>query len=525
MKAVTENPQIDLRLSQIHGEKCWPMVDKVSPCEQACPLETDVPSYVMAIAQGKFEEALAVIRETNPLPSVCGYVCHQPCEAVCNRKLIDEPIAIRALKRFAADYSSIWGAKPEKAKVTRKEKIAVVGSGPAGLTAAYDLTRMGYRVTIYEAADEAGGWLTNGIPDFILPLKVARADIDYIKNTGVDIHTGVQIGRDITIAGLKEKGYSAVLLAGGAQKSASLKVPGADLPNIISALDVLKRVKRRRDFMLSGRVLVIGGGAVAMDAARTALRCGAHEVHAACLEARNDMPAWPWEIEAAEREGVKIHTALAPQRFERAGIGGKLVVEFKRVASTSIDDQGRISWTLLEGAGSDYSMEADYVIVAIGQTTDTTCISGSGVKVNARGAVEVDSDSLMTAEPGVFAAGDAVNIRGTVTESIAMGHKAAAAIDCHLQDRPVKVQKRLAGKEVLEIDPKQTSPWLLKKARWSMPALSPRDAVRTFSQVNLGYTAEQAVEEAKRCLNCRMCANCIYGRQQICYETAMRLLK
>jgi NADPH-dependent glutamate synthase beta subunit-like oxidoreductase len=525
MTTVTENTKAAGKLSQIHGEKCWPMVDKVSPCEQACPLETDVPSYVIAIAQGKFEEALNVIRETNPLPSVCGYVCHQPCEAVCNRKVIDEPIAIRSLKRFAADYNALWGRKAEKVKAAKKEKVAVVGSGPAGLTAAYDLVHLGYKVTVYESSDKAGGWLTNGIPEFILPQKVAQADIEFIKDSGVDIRTGVTIGKDISISGLKDKGYSAVLLAGGAQKSAGLNIPGSDLKNILPALEVLKKASRKEGLALNGRVLVIGGGAVAMDAARTALRSGASEVHISCLESRLDMPAWPWEIEAAEKEGVLVHTSLAPQSFSRAGTSKKLAIEFKRVASTSTDKEGRISWELMQGPGSDYRMEADYIIVAIGQVTDTSYVKDSKVKVNRRGAIEADADTLQTAEPGVFASGDAVNVRGTVTESIAMGHKAALSIDSFLQGKKPKSSKKAAEKEVLEIDPKLTSPWLARKARWSMPVLSAQDAVRTFSEVNLGFTAEQAIEEARRCLNCRMCANCIYGRGQICYETAMRLLK
>ena len=525
MTATIENSKGLAKLSQIHGEKCWPLVDKVSPCEKVCPLETDVPSYIMAIAQGKFEEALDVIRETNPLPSVCGYVCHHPCEAECNRGLIDQPVAIRSLKRFVADYSAIWGRKPEKFKVTRKEKVAIVGSGPAGLTAAYDLAGLGYSVTVYEASPMAGGWLTNGIPEFILPEKIVRSDIDYIRNSGVVIHTGVTVGREISIDGLKGKGYSAILLASGAQKSVGLKIPGADLQNVLSALDVLRKARKKQEVLLHGRVLVIGGGAVAMDVARTALRLGAGEVHIACLESRPDMPAWPWEIEAAEKEGVLVHSALAPQVFRHVGTSKRLEVQFKRVASTSTDSEGRISWQEMSGPGSDYRMLADYVIVAIGQTTDTEYLKNSGVKANSHGAIEVDADTLETAERGVFACGDAVNVRGTVTESIDAGHRAARSIDAFLQGNVLRSRGRMDGKEVLLIDPRLTSPWLARKARWSMPCLPPQDAIRTFSAVELGFTAEQAVEEARRCLNCRMCANCIYGRGQICYETAMRLLK
>ncbi|MDD5311827.1 MAG: FAD-dependent oxidoreductase [Dehalococcoidia bacterium] len=514
--------------SQIHGEKCWPMVDKLSPCEKACPLGTDVPSYIMAIALGKFDEALAAIRQTNPFPSVCGRVCHQPCEIECNRALIDDPIAIRWLKRAAVDYSDSKKKRTAKVKLSKKGRVAVVGSGPAGLTAAYDLVKKGYGVTVFESADTPGGWLTNGIPDFILPAGVARADIQNIIDSGVDVRTGVKIGKDLSLFSLKDRGYTAILLATGAQKSTSLNLTGSNLKNILSALDILKKARMKGEVLLHGRVLVIGGGAVAMDAARTALRLGAQEVTTACLESRRKMPAWPWEIEAAEKEGVKVLTSLAPQKFSglhNAGGARGILIDFKRVASTKTDAEGRVSWKLAEGPGSDLSLEADYVIIAIGQAADTAYAEGSPLLINKRGAFDVDPDTLETNVPGIFAAGDSVNIRGTVTESIAMGHKAAAAIEIFLKGTAPKAKNKQKEKEVIVIDPKLTSPWLARKARWGMPSLSPKDAVRTFSEAYLGFTREEAIEEARRCLNCRMCANCIYGRGQICYETAMRLLK
>jgi NADPH-dependent glutamate synthase beta subunit-like oxidoreductase len=512
-------------LSQIHSEKCWPRVDKISPCEKACPLAADVPSYVLAIAQGKFDDALVVIRETNPFPSICGRVCHQPCEAECNRKLIDEAIAIRGLKRAAVDYARQDSAKAEKIEMTRKEKVAIIGSGPSGLTAAYDLVKMGYGVTVYDSSPVAGGWLANGIPDFILPRKLVEKEIQYIKDMGVEIRAGVAIGKDLSLDGLKERGYAAILLATGAQKSAGLKIPGADSKQVFMAAAVLRGAKLGKPLPFKGKVLVIGGGAVAMDAARTAVRLGAAEVHTACLESRSDMPAWPWEIEAAEREGVMVHTALAPQKFTPSPGGHSLTADFKRVASTAVDSEGRIFWTLVEGPGSDYSMQVDSVIIAVGQATDTTFAEGSNLKINRRGAVEVDRDTLETSVTGVFASGDAVTVRGTVTEAIAMGHRAAASIDRYLRGGAKRKSGKQEEKETFLVDPELTSPWLLRKARWSMPSLAPADAVRTFKEVLLGFTEEQAIEEARRCLNCRMCGNCIYGRDQMCYETALRLLK
>lgn len=520
--AISSGVKTASRPSQIHGAKCWPMVDKVSPCEQACPLQTDVPSYVMAVTQGKFGEAFQVIRETNPFPSVCGYVCHQPCEAKCNRALIDDPIDIRSIKRFVADRTCGTAARPEKAERTMPEKIAIVGSGPAGLTAAYALVRRGYGATVFETSPTPGGWLINGIPDFILPKKAAEADIQYIKDSGVDIRTKVRVGQDITLGKLKERGYKAILLAGGAQKSAVLRIPGGDMKNVLPAVDLLRETKRGGRPFLYGRVLVIGGGAVAMDAARTALRLGARDVHVACLESRENMPAWPWEIQAAEKEGVKMHASLAPQGFSPSVGSSSISASFKRVASTSLDQEGRVSWTLLDSPASNFSMDVNFIIIAVGQATDTSYVQDIGIKVNSRGAFEVD-EKLRTNVPGIYAAGDAVSLRGTVTEAIALGQRAAGYIDAYLRDKESEGDAVI--NDVQEIDTKLTSPWLARKARWATPSLSPQDSIRTFSPVCLGFTEEQAVEEAKRCLNCRMCVNCIYGKGQICYETAMRLLK
>ncbi len=511
-------------LSQIHSQKCWPIVDKISPCERECPLGTDVPGYVIAIAQGKFNEALDLIRQTNPFPSICGRVCHQPCEAQCNRKLIDEPIAIRWLKRAAVDYANRDLAGTRKIERTKKQKVAIIGSGPAGLTAAYDLIKKGYGVTVYDSSSTAGGWLTNGIPDFILPRKLVENEIQDLKNMGVEIRTGVTVGKDFTLEDLRDRGFEAILLATGAQKSVKLKIPGEDSAQVFTALDVLRQAKLTKGLSFRGNVLVIGGGAVAMDAARTALRLGAAQVHAACLESRAGMPAWPWEIEAAEKEGVKIHNALAPQQFTVLPGRRRLRVDFRRVESIRFTEQGRITWTLSEGAASEFGMIADAVIVAIGQATDVSYAEGGELAITQGGAVRVNGDTLATNLPGVFAAGDAVAVRGTVTESIAMGFRAAESIDKYLQGQDITKAEK-TQKETLLIDPDATSPWLARKMRWSMPSLAPADAVRTFNEACLGFTREQAMEEAGRCLNCRMCGNCIYGRDQICYETALRLLK
>ncbi len=408
----------------IHHERCWPEVDKLSPCEAACPLHMDVPNYIIAIAKGDANQALSIIRESNPLPSVCSRVCHHPCEQECNRKIVDSAIAIEWLKKFATDNGD--KVKPVRAPRTKKEKVAIIGAGPAGLTAAHDLVKKGYGVSIFESASVPGGMLALGIPDFILSPEAVKSDVDYIKGLGVKIHTGVQVGRDISLAGLWQQGFNAILIATGAWKGLGLKVPGASLPGVFLALPFLRETKLGNLTSLSGRVWVIGGGAVAMDAARTALRLGAKEAHIACLESRQDMPAFSWEIEAAEKEGVRMHPSLAPQEFTSKDGSKVSGINFKRVASTSLDSEGRIHWTLMEGTGSDYTIDADVVIIAIGQAPDTGDFASDALNINKSGSFAVNKDTLETNVRGIFAAGDVSATSRTVSEAMASGRRAGA---------------------------------------------------------------------------------------------------
>ena len=265
-------------LSQIHGEKCWPMVEKMSPCEEACPIHMDIPSYIIAVSQGKFKEAIDVVRDTNPFPSVCGRICHHPCEDACTRALIDRPLAIEYLKRSIGQYEQSNGNRVKRVRRRKKEKIAVIGSGPAGLTAAHDLVKKGYGVTVYESLPVAGGMLAAGIPEFNLPREVVQKDINYIRSLGVDIKTNMKIGQNLTMADLWSQEYSAVLLATGAWKSAELSIPGKELKGVIQALPFLREAKIGEKPRLKGSVVIIGGGNVAVDAARTALRSGAEKV-------------------------------------------------------------------------------------------------------------------------------------------------------------------------------------------------------------------------------------------------------
>lgn len=515
--------KVSLNLSQVHGDKCWPMVDKLSPCEEACPIHMDIPSYVIALSQGKFKEAMAIVRETNPFPSICGRVCHHPCEEACTRSLVDRPIAIEWLKRFIGQVEQGNGHKKARIQRRGKERVAIIGSGPAGLTAAHDLVQTGYGVSVFEALPVAGGMLAAGIPDFNLPKHVVKFEVDYIRSLGADIKTNMRIGKDFTLEDIWNQGYKAVLLATGAWKSAELKIPGIDLKGVVQALHFLREVKLGEKHHIKGQVVVIGGGNVAVDAARTALRLGAEKVTLACLESRPDMPAFPWEIEKTEEEGVEIFPSLAPQKII-AKVGGKVQqVAFTKVASMSRGTDGKLSWELDPGPESEAALKADLVIVAIGQVPDPSFIQG--VDLNKGGTFKIDPETMATNLKGVFAAGDAAAMPGTIVGAIAAGHRAACSIDQYLRGKDLKTKPKKKTREVFKLGEETVIPsFLVKKDRWDMPSLSNSDATRSFQETDLGYTEWQVIEEAKRCLNCRMCGNCIFDRGQLCFETSTRLL-
>jgi NADPH-dependent glutamate synthase beta subunit-like oxidoreductase len=472
-----------------------------------------VEGYINAIRNGNLQQAVAVLREYLPLPATIGRVCHHPCENACKLSRIDEPVAICELKRFVADLGLRSAASLAPIRRTRKERVAIIGSGPAGLAAAYDLVRKGYGVTVYEASPKAGGMLTAGIPEFILPREVVELEIDYIKGLGVDIKTSVRIGEQLSFDDLFKQGSSALLLATGAQKSSQLQIPGADVEGVLYALPLLQKIGMGGKVSFRGKVLVIGGGGVAMDAARTVKRLGANEVRIVCLESRTEMPAFPWEIHAAEEEGVEIRASLAPQRFtlDHASGSRKVVVaKFRKVASTQVDAEGNVSWTLVEGTDGECTMEADSIVVAIGQTPDPSCAESSQLKIGRRGTFLVDPDTLMTSVRGIFAAGDAVTGPKTVIEAVAAGKKAAIAIDRYLRGKLLK-DRGMPMPRVVNAD---VLPQAMKVApRRQGVAMPTHMRFRGFDEVNLGFTQKDAIEEAKRCLRCKTCNRCmeVYG--------------
>jgi len=476
-------------------------------CREVCPLGMDVPGYLMAASQGNLAKAMEIIRDTNPFPLVCGRICHHPCEEECIRGVVDEPIAIQWVKRLVADYAWSKKEKPSPIRRTKNQTIGIVGSGPAGLTAAYDLIKEGYGVMVYEAAAEPGGILTRVIPEFKLSKVSVEADLEYIKNLGVEIRTNMPIGQTLSLEDL-QKQHDAIILATGSWQPTPLNIPGTELAGVYYALPLLEKVKKERSLFLGKKVLIIGGGNTAMDSARVALRLGAKEVHITCLEDRKKMPAHSWEIEAALREGALIHPALAPQRIK--GNGRVVGVDFQRVASLQIDKNGQLTWTLEQGPGRAVSMEADCVIIAIGQMPALGSLAKEGqIKLSPRGTVMVDEETLACGPPYLFAAGDLIGGAGTVVEAMASGRKAASSVIKYLTGTEPKKKEPSLAETLERVRQTVNVDFPSDRRRRKMPTIPVTTALNSFQEVELGYDLQTGKEEAARCLNCA--AVCIKG--------------
>jgi heterodisulfide reductase subunit A len=474
------------------------------PCVQTCPAGTNVQGYVALIREGKYEEALRLIMERLPLPGTLGRVCPAPCEAECRRREIDAPVAIRNLKRFAADRVD-WETLPTPLVKVRPEKVAVVGAGPAGLSAAYFLALAGYPVTVFEALPYAGGMLRAGIPDYRLPPEVLDREIAYIRRVGpgVDLRLGVTVGRDVTIDGLFEEGYRAVFAAPGAHRDAKLRVPGEDAEGVLPGVAFLREENLHHAGRVGRRAIVIGGGAVAMDVARVALRKGAESVRVFCLEQRGEMPAFPEEVEAALSEGIEIVNGWGPKRF--LGENGRAAgVEFMRCTSV-FDEAGRFRPRYDESETT--REEADTVLVAIGQGADPTWREGAdGVETTRRGTVVADPRTFATERPGLFVGGEAFTGPSLVVEAVAAGREAALSIDRYLrgvdllEDRPA----RPTGRNWAPV-PGDATP----EPRREPAHLEPEERKRDFREVEQAFTEDQARAEAARCISCGVCSECM----------------
>jgi len=460
-----------------------------APCSHTCPAGVDVPRYVRFIAQGEFDQALAVIRERIPFPSICGHVCPHPCEAKCRRGQVDEAIAIRALKRFAAEKGNgLWKTKSKMAPATDK-RVAIVGSGPAGLTAAYYLAKRGHAVTVFEALPEPGGMMKYGIPDYRLPREVLAEEIDEIRGLGVDIRTNTRIG---SVDQLFEDGYNAIFLAIGAHQGTKLGIEGEDSPEIVEAVSFLREINMGSKVRAGERVAVIGGGNAAIDASRSALRLGASEVKIIYRRTRDEMPASQEEIEEAIHEGVKIEFLAAPNRILRKN--GEIGLECIRMELGTVDASGRRRPVPIEG--SEFTSTFDTVIAAIGQMPEAP--DKFGLPLVRGNTFQVDRDTLATPREGVFAGGDAVTGPAIVIEAIAAGRQAAISIDKYLGGSGV-IEETLASPEELPALPEMEEG---EKHRIPIPALALSERLSSFAEVEISLEEEVAIEEAKRCLRC-----------------------
>jgi NADH-quinone oxidoreductase subunit F len=468
-----------------------------APCTNACPAGVDVPGYVALISEGKYAEGLQVHRQRNPFALVCGRVCPAFCERKCRRGELDQPVAIRQLKRFMADQELKNPWTPQRTEEPKDKKVAIVGAGPAGLTAALRLVQWGYDVTVYEAAPVAGGWMALGIPEYRLPRDVLNAEIDHIKRAGVKIVLNTALGKDFTLDELfGPMGYDAVVLAIGAHSSRLLGVPGEDLPGVIHATQFLKDVALENPTDIKGkRVVVIGGGNSAVDSARTALRLGASEVHIAYRRTRADMPATDLEIHEAEEEGIQFHFLTTPT----AVLGETEVTQLQMQPQQlgEFDSSGRRRPLPVEGAG--YVMDVDIVILAIGQTPDLSALNGDAPEVNRNRTFKV-SRTLQTSRSGLFAAGDAVLGPATVIEAVAQGNTVALAVDEYLQDGHPQSKEDWLAYGTVEL--KYNLEDYAKAQRPQMPTRAPQKRARSFDEIELGFAEKTACAEAKRCLRC-----------------------
>jgi formate dehydrogenase beta subunit len=506
------------------------------PCMMACPAHTNAGRYVALIAEGRYEEAYRLARDPNPLASICGRVCAHPCETACRRGAIDQPIAIRALKRFLTERHGPESKRPVDVNEGRIQdklpyRIAIVGAGPVGLSAAHDLALMGYSVTIFEASPVAGGMLYLGVPEYRLPRDVVEAQVREILATGdITLKLNTAAGRDFTISDLRRQGFHAVLLAVGAHSSRDLSIPGVDLDGVYKGIDFLLNVNLGYQFTVGKKVIVIGGGNVAMDVARSAarevvrqhagvehqepsqesmdavatremvdvslsaLRLGASEVHLVCLESRQDMPAALEEIVEAEEEGIILHPGFGPKRF--VGEGGRVTGLEALKTKSVFDENRRFSPSFYEA--SETLFECDTVIMAIGQAPRLDFLKPEdNVEVSRRGLIAVNPANLMTSADGVFAGGDCVFGPRLIIDSVADGKRAAVGIDEYLRGR-----LHPEPAVTVDVSTRHSMPsYLLDLIRQPIPTV-PLDRRTGTTEVEVVLDEETARTEAQRCLHC-----------------------
>lgn len=469
-----------------------------SPCKSGCPAHIAVQGYVKMAAQGRYREALELIKKENPLPAICGRICPRKCEAVCTRGDIDEPLAVDEIKKFIADLElkSEHRFVPEKRK-ERQEKIAVVGAGPAGLSCAYFLAVEGYKVTVFEKQKKLGGMLTLGIPSYRLGKEIVESEIEVLRQLGVEFKAGVEVGKDVTIPELRKKGYKAFYVAIGAQAGRSLGLEGENAQGVMTGVEFLRRVNLGEDLRLEGPTIVIGGGNVAIDVARTAERVGASSIDMFCLESRQEMPALDEEIEEAESEGIVINNSWGPKRIvvENGRVVG---VEFKKCISV-FDENRRFSPKFDENTTK--IVKANHVLLSVGQGIDWgSILEGSNIELNPNKTIKADPLTFQTADSDVFAGGDALTGPKFAIDAIALGKQGSVSIHRYIHGDNLTYNR-------------ERDYHALDKANLDMAGYDhlPRQRTihvdgskskETFKDLRVTFTEDQIKKETERCLGC-----------------------
>ena len=500
----SDPPDYNALIEGLHAERRLP------PCVGNCPANVDARGQAYHAAEGRVAESFELVRERNILPGVLGRICHHPCESACRRNYYDEPIAIRPLHRHVSEaYAEVRDERVVPLPVTREQRVAVVGSGPSGLAASYDLMRLGYHVTVYEKADKPGGALYSGVPSYRLPREVLHTEIGDLVRMGLDLHCGIEIGPDVPMDHLIGE-FDAVLIAAGLQTSRLLPIPGNDARGVRGALEFLADGNWKGDAGVKGkRVFVIGGGNVAVDVARVALRVGATEVHLGCLESTEEMPCHPWEIEEALDEGVVAMCSMGPSEVivERGRVAGMRL----RSCLSVFDETGRFAPKFSD----EYTdVPCDIVVFAIGQASRLEpLVAGTDLLLDERGNLVVDGQRGLTTAPGVFACGEVVTGPGSAIGSIATGHEAATSIHRYLTGedllegrvaRPVPTYEHYANATLDGVEE--------SRRRATMPMADAALRVKDFRPVELGFTNAEALSEALRCLRCQsgVCVGCTF---------------
>jgi len=491
-------------------DNIWP------PCSDACPAGTDVRGYIAAISEGRYEDAFEIIRSVNPFGSACGRICPHACEDSCRRRDVDEPLSARALKRFVyetvREYRRTHRSIPDVPLGESGKQVAIVGAGPSGLTAARNLTLKGHKVEVFEREQKAGGMMMNAIPKYRLPVEALQEDIDAILGLEIKLHPGKSLGKDFTIDDLRAKGFDAIIIAIGLQESHTLPLPGVNAENVLLALPFLRALARGKVPKIGKNIIVVGGGNVAIDVARSAKRLGAEKVMMVCLESMDIIPASPWEVEEAIEEGIELNPEWGPDCIETED-GAVCGLTCKAVESV-FDEEGRFSPTFYEDQLT--RLEGDTIILAIGQRADLNWAEGTDINYQGFRLI-VDPITLATSSKGVFSCGEVARGPGSAIQAVAHGQKVALIVDKYLktgrveplQEEERKVVGRLDDIHVEKIPKEERQPIIFLKAE---------DRLKGFMEYEKAYTEEQAMLESRRCLNCglgaqlvpdRFCAICL----------------